>query len=137
MMRHVIALVLTVSVLAAPAAAQDITRTFNVPADRAWSVTEAVLKQLGWDIDKADRSIGWITTESRMVQGEDYGVYAKGTRHRLRIIIKEAGAGKSAITVERSLFKRERILFVDNDEPLTTTDRSVEESVLAAIGKAL
>jgi len=39
--------------------------------------------------------------------------------------------------VERNLFNRERILWIDKDEPLTTTDQSVEKNVLAAIGKAL
>jgi hypothetical protein len=123
------------AVAAAVATAEEVAQTFNAPVDRVWSVTEAVLKQLGWDIDKADRSIGWITTESRVVEGEDYGVYAKGTRHRLRLIVKEAGGTTTRVSVERSLFKRERILFVDNDEPLTTDDRSVEQSILSAIGK--
>ena len=44
--------------------------TFSAPADRLWTVTLAVLRQLGWDIDKADRDIGWITTDSRKVDGE-------------------------------------------------------------------
>ena len=123
---------------AAPAAsAEEVTGTFAAPLDRIWSVTESVLRQLGWEIDKADRAIGWITTESRRVEGEDYGVYAKGTRQRLRIVIKDAGAGKTAVTVERSLFKRERILWIDKDEPISTSDRSVERDVLAAIGRAL
>src|SRR5207245_7489802 len=76
-------------------------------------------------------------TDSRKVDGEDYGVYAKGTRHRLRIIVKGVGAGKTTLSVERMLFRRERILFVDNDEPLPTTDHSVEQTILAAIAKAL
>jgi hypothetical protein len=117
---------------------QGVSRTYSAPVDRVWSVTEAVLRQLGWDVDKADRSIGWITTDSRKVDFEDYGVYAKGTRHRLRLIVKEAGAGQSTVTVERTLFTRERILFVDNDTPLPPTgDHAVEESILAAIAKGL
>ena len=122
----------------APARAGDeVSRTLSAPVDRLWTVTLAVLKQLGWDIDKADRSIGWITTDSRSIDGEDYGVYAKGTRHRLRVILKDAGAGRTTVTVERILFKRERILFVDKDEPFATTDHSVEQAILAAIAKAL
>jgi hypothetical protein len=39
--------------------------------------------------------------------------------------------------VERALFKRERILWIDKDEPLMTTDQTIEKAVLAAIGKAL
>jgi len=96
-----------------------------------------VLKQLGWDIEKSDEAGGWINTESRSVDGEDYGVYAKGTRHRLTIRLKAAGANRTTVTVERALFKRERILWIDKDEPLITTDQTIEKAVLTAIGKAL
>lgn len=138
MTRRIAAIALIVVTLSGLAAAADeVTGTFPAPVDRVWKVTQAVLRQLGWDIDKADRDIGWITTDSRKVEGEDYGVYAKGTRHRLRIMIREAGTGTTRVTVERMLFKRERILFIDNDEPLSTKDRSVEQAILAAIGKAL
>jgi hypothetical protein len=41
------------------------------------------------------------------------------------------------VSVERSLFRRERILFVDKDEPVTAADQNVEKAVLEAIGKAL
>lgn len=122
---------------AAPAAAQPLTQTFNAPLDRVWANAEAVLRQLGWDIDKADRTIGWITTESRRLDGEEYGVYAKGTRHRVRLQLRAAGESRTAVTVERTVFKRERILWVDNDEPIPTTDQSVEKDLLARIGKTL
>ncbi len=138
MMRSLAVLILSAVVVAGTATAADnVSRTFDAPVDRLWAVTGAVLKQLGWDIDTADRGIGWITTDSRLVEGEDYGVYAKGIRHRLRLIIKDAGAGKSTVTVERSLFTRERILFVESEKALATPDRSVEQSILDAIAKGL
>jgi hypothetical protein len=138
MKRSVVLWGLIVLALAAPAPAGDeVRRTFAAPAERLWTVTLGVLRQLGWDIDKADREIGWITTDSRKLEGEDYGVYAKGTRHRLRVTLKDVGAGQTTVGVERMVFKRERILFVDNDEPLPTPDHAVEEALLAAIGKAL
>ncbi len=138
MMRPLAVLILSTVVVAGTAtAADDVSQTFDAPVDRLWTVTEAVLKQLGWDIDTTDRKIGWITTDSRLVEGEDYGVYAKGIRHRLRLILKDAGAGKTRVTVERSLFTRERILFVENEKALATVDRSVEQSILAAIAKGL
>jgi hypothetical protein len=118
-------------------AAEPVTRTFSAPADRVWTVMEAVLKTLGWDIDKSERAIGLLTTDSRRVEGEDYGVYAKGTRHRLQVQVKPAGESRSTVTIERTVFKRERILFVDKDEPLTATDQNVEKSILDAIGRAL
>jgi len=138
MRRQILAAALVVVAAGPAAGAGDaVGGTFSAPADRLWTVTLAVLRQLGWDIDKADRDIGWITTDSRKVDGEDYGVYAKGTRHRLRIIVKGVPSGKTTVSVERMLFRRERILFVDNDEPLPTTDHSVEQAILAAIAKAL
>jgi hypothetical protein len=130
----VLLLLLTVT----PAAATEpVTRTFAAPVERVWTATEAVLKHLGWDVDKIDRSIGFITTDSRRVEGEDYGVYAKGTRHRLRLNVRSAGDNRTAVSVERTVFKRERILWMDKDEPVTVTDTAVETSVLDAIGKAL
>jgi len=112
---------LVLSLVTVTCAAEPASETFAVPLDRAWSVTTAVLKQLGWDVDKADRSIGWITTDSRTFEGEDYGVYAKGTRHRLVIHFKAAGADRTTLSVERTVFKRERILWMDKDEPISTT----------------
>jgi hypothetical protein len=133
----VCAMLVALTLAAGPAAAEGLARTFGAPADRVWAVTEAMLKHLGWDIDKADRTIGLISTDSRRVEGEDYGVYAKGTRHRLRLQIKAIGDKQATVTVQRDLFTRERILFVDKDEPLAATDQSVERALLDAIGRAL
>jgi hypothetical protein len=112
-------------------------RTFNAPVDRVWSATEAVLKHLGWDVDKADRSIGFITTDSRRVDGDNYGVYENALRHRLRLVLKASGEGRTVVSVERTVFKRERILFVDKDEPVNDNSQTVEKAVLDAIGQAL
>ena len=137
-MKVVVSLLLLLTMLAGSAvAAGPVERTFSAPVDRVWATTLSVLKVLGWDIDKEDRAIGFITTDSRRVEGEDYGVYAKGTRHRLRLQVKAVDNARTSVTIERELFKRERILFVDKDEPLTTTDQNVEKSLLDAIGKAL
>jgi hypothetical protein len=122
---------------ASDACADTVSRTFGAPLERVWAVTEAVLKHLGWDIDKIDPGIGFITTDSRRLDGEDFGVYAKGSRHRLRLSVKSAGAGRTTVDVERSVFKRERILWMDKDEPVAVTDRKVETAILDAIGKAL
>jgi hypothetical protein len=46
--------------------------------------------------------------------------------------------GKStAVTIERTVYKQERILFVDKEENIPTTDRTVELQILDAIGKSL
>jgi hypothetical protein len=130
-------LLLVVAFVTSASGADPVSRTLNAPEDRVWSVTEAVLKVQGWEIEKVDRTIGWITTKSRMVEGGDYGVYAKGTRHLLKIHVKGSGAGKTAVTVERSLFNRERILWMDKDEPVATKDQTVEKALLDDIGKSL
>jgi hypothetical protein len=115
----------------------DRTRVFNAPVDRVWTVTRSTLKGLGWDIDKEDREVGWIRTDSRRLEGEDFGVYAKGAKHRLRVLIKAQAGGTTAVTVERRVWKQERILWMDKEEDIATTDRSVERQVLDSIGQTL
>jgi hypothetical protein len=130
---------LSLALLITTTAAADgtVERTFNAPMERVWGATEAVLKHNGWDIDKADRSFGLITTDSRRLDGENYGVYEKALRHRLRLQVKAAGESRTTVSVERAVFKRERILFVDKDEPITDTNQTVEKALLDAIAKAL
>jgi hypothetical protein len=136
-MKTIVTLLVLLALVTPAAAADPPAQTFAAPIDRVWSVTLAVLKSLGWGIETADRSIGWITTESRRLEGEDYAVYAKGTRHKLVVRVKEAPSNRTTVNVERTVFKRERILWIDKDEPLTTTDQTVEKSLLDAIGKSL
>jgi uncharacterized lipoprotein len=139
MMNRALAVLLLAVALATPAtAAEPVAQTFNAPIDRVWTTVEGVLKQLGWDIDRKDRTIGMITTESRRLEGEDYGVYAKGLRHRLTLHVKAASENRTTVTVERDTFRRERILWIDKDEPANAGGGTeVQRSVLASIGKAL
>jgi hypothetical protein len=135
----ILAILLAVSLgLAGSATGADpVSRTFNAPVDRVWTVTESVLKHLGWDIETSDRAVGLISTESRRLEGEDWGVYAKGTRHRLRFQIKADGDKRTRVTIERVVFKRERIVFVDKDEPIVVGDTTVENAMMDSIAKAL
>jgi len=140
MKRATLAMLLLLVIASVAPAAEPVAQTFNAPVDRVWTVTEAVLKQLGWEIDKKDRTIGMIGTDSRSVEGENYGVYAKGVRHRLTLYVKAASDNRTTVTVEREVFKRERILWIDKDEPFAasaSSNRDVERSILSAIGKAL
>jgi uncharacterized lipoprotein len=138
-MTRLLSLLLVTLALTVPAtAAEPVAQTFNAPMERVWTTAEAVLKQLGWDVERKDRSIGMMTTESRRLEGEDYGVYAKGLRHRLTVHMKAASESRTTVTIDRDTFRRERILWIDKDEPANAgggTD--VQRSVLAAIGKAL
>lgn len=130
-------IVLGMSAATLPGQTAGVARTFNAPLDRAWAVTESVLKSLGWEIDKSDRNVGWILTNSRGVDFKEFGVYADGTRHQLRLTFKSAGEGKTSVSVERELYKEERILWMRDRKPLTAADQSVEIATLDAIGNAL
>lgn len=142
-MKRITLAILGLTLLAgvAPAArAQGVsppTRTFAAPVERVWLVTESVLKGLGWDVDKSDRAVGWILTDSRGVEFKDFAVYGKGTRHKLRVTLKAAGEGRTAVTVEREVYTEERILWMTDRKPVPTTDQSVELALLDAIQKGL
>ena len=136
-MRHVLRAVLLALLLAVPAGAAPVEFTYNAPVDVVWDKTLAVLKVLGWDVDKIDRSIGFIVTESRRVDGDNFGVYEKALRHRLQLNVRRASDTRTTVSIERSVFKRERILFVDKDEPLEDPRTEVQKSLLDAIGKSL
>ena len=116
---------------------EQATQVFNAPPDRVWGVTRSVLASLGWKVDKEDPAVGWVLTDSRRVEGDDFGVYAKGTKHRLRVTIKGQGTGKTAVTVERRVWREERILWMDKEEDIQVTDRAVERQVLEAIARSL
>jgi hypothetical protein len=117
-------------------------RTFRAPLDRVWVTTEQVLKTLGWNIDKRDRSAGLLVTESRRLEGENFGLYAKDLRHRLRVEVKPSGQEQTLVSIEHVVFRRERIFWVNKDEPAESLPEALqsqqtEQSVLAAIGRAL
>ena len=136
-MRHALRVVMLALLLAVPAGAAPVEFTYNAPVDVVWDKTMAVLKVLGWDVDKADRSIGFIVTESRRMDGDNFGVYEKALRHRLQINVRRVSDTRTTVSIERSVFKRERILFVDKDEPIEDPRPEVQKSILDAIGKSL
>jgi len=136
-MSHVLRAVSLIVLLAVPATAAPVEFTYNAPADRVWERTVAVLKVLGWDVDKAERSVGIIVTESRRVDGDNYGVYEKALRHKLQLSIRRVSDTRTTVGIERTVFKRERILFVDKDEPIEDKRTDVQKSILDAIGKSL
>jgi len=121
-----------------PLGAADVpNRTFDAPLDRVWTVTESILKSLGWEIDSYDRAVGWIVTDSRGVEYKDYAVYGKGLRHKLRISVKAAGESRTTVTVERELYTEERVLWMAERKPVPATDQTVETGILDAIGRSL
>jgi hypothetical protein len=138
--RTVLTLVLGLALLGPPgpaAAADAASRTFDAPIDRVWAVTEAALKSLGWDVDRADRAVGWMLTDSRGVDFKQYAVYGTGVRHKLRIVFKAAGAERTTVRVEREVYAEERILWMAERTPVPAPDQVVEQAVLDAIQRAL
>ena len=127
---------LVCGLISAPAADAP-SRTFDAPIDRVWTVTESVLKSLGWEIDESDRAVGWLLTDSRGLDFKDYAVYGKGVRHKLRIALKAAGEGRTTVSVEREVYSEERILWMTERKPVPATDQAVEVGVLDAIQKLL
>jgi len=122
---------------AADAQADERVRVFNVPLDRVWTVTRSTLRGLGWDVDKEDREGGWIRTDSRRIEGDDFGVYAKGTRQRLRVVMKALDPARTQVTVERRVWRQERILWMDKEEDIQAPDQLAERKVLDDIAAAL
>jgi hypothetical protein len=115
-------------------------RSFAVPFDRVWTVSESALRSLGWDIDKRDRTGGSIVTGSRSLDKDNFGVYEKSLRQRLRLHIRATSTGHTVVTVERIVFKRQRVMWVNTDEPLELDPRAgqkTEHAVLAAIARSL
>jgi hypothetical protein len=112
-------------------------RTLDAPLDRVWTVTESVLKSLGWDIDTHDRAVGWILTEPRAVDSKEFALYGKGLRHKLRISLKTVGPGRTLMSVERDVYEEKRVLWMIERKPVTAPDQGVESGILDAIHQGL
>jgi hypothetical protein len=121
-----------------PSEAADVaSRTLDAPLDRVWTVTESVLKSLGWDIDTYDRAVGWILTESRAVDSKEFALYGKGLRHKLRISLKTVGSGRTLMSVERDVYEEKRVLWMIERRPVTAPDQAVESGILDAVQQGL
>ena len=108
-------------------------------------VLAALTKPLGWFMARVyqgqpcglDRAVGWLVTDSRPVDYKNYAVYGKGLRHRLRLALKAAGAGRTTVSVERELYTEERILWMTERRFVPPTDQTVETGILDAIERRL
>ena len=115
----------------------DQTRVFEASTDRVWVLARLALRQQGWDIEKEDRKAGWMRTDARRLEGEDFGVYSTGLKHRMRVVLKTLPNDYTAVTIEHQVWKEERILWMNKDRDVPTTDHKVEQEILDAIGAAL
>jgi hypothetical protein len=138
-------LLLALGLLVAPApgdAGPLVTREFPVSVERAWAATVAILTAQGWGVDDADRTVGAITTKSHRIDGEDGGMWSETTRLRLRLSVRPVTADRARVSVERDVFRRERIFWVERDERIRLVDPArpeteLERALLLAIGQAL
>ena len=71
------------------------------------------------------------------LEGDDFGVYAKGTRQRLRVAIKALDPTRTQVTVDRRVWRHERILWMDKEEDIQAPDQLAEKKVLDDIAAAL
>ncbi len=123
------------------AAAAPAQRTVPAPLERVWAAAEAVLEREGWGIDHADRTAGVLVSKSHRLAGDDRGLQATTRRLRLRVRVAPA-AGGTTVTVEREVFARERVLWVEREaavvlrDALVPADTGLERRLLAAIGEA-
>jgi 2-phospho-L-lactate transferase/gluconeogenesis factor (CofD/UPF0052 family) len=142
---HVGAIVAAVTLagpLAAGAAEVAVVELPPAPMERVWRATEAALRELGWGIDHADRTIGVLVTESHRLAGDDEGIQARTRRLRLRVRLVPATERETRVVIERELFDRERVLWVEKDDPIVLRDAlgpdpGLERRLVAAIRKAL
>ena len=132
-----VAAVIMLAATAALAQGDERTRVFEASMDRVWMLARLTLREQGWDIEKEDKKAGWMRTDARRLEGEDFGVYAGGTKHRLRVVLKSVPNGNTSVTVEHRVWKEDRILWMNKEQELPATDHRVEQEILDAIGAAL
>jgi uncharacterized lipoprotein len=139
MTRTVAAGVVAVLLVATSAFAQtdDRTRVFDSSMERVWTITRSALMAVGWGIEKDDKAAGFMLTDWRRLEGQDFTVYATGVKHRLRVELKSLPDGKTSVTIERHKRKEERVLWIDLGSDLPTPDHQIEAEILDAIGAAL
>jgi hypothetical protein len=115
----------------------QLVRVVPVPVERTWTVSQSVLRSLGWDIDQADQATGVIRTEPRNVTFKDFVVYAGGTRHSLDVVVRSVSDSQTSISVRREVFREQRIFWARERKALPTPETPVEQSVLDAIERLL
>ena len=112
-------------------------REFEASIDRVWTVTETVLKGLGWKIDRSDRPVGWLLTDPRAVDSKEYAAYGNRLRHKLRISLKRLSDTRTLVSIERELYTEERTLWLVERTPVAAAEQAVETGILEAIGRSL
>jgi hypothetical protein len=133
------ALLLAVAVVAE--AGDAVATTLAAPVERVWTAVERGLAAEGWSIERADRPLGLVVTESRRLQGDAGGLHVRARRVRLRIEVAPADEARATVSVRREILDRERVLWIERDRVPIAAEaldaETLERRVLAAIGRAL
>jgi hypothetical protein len=138
-------LLLALGLLGAPtgASAGDLlAREFAAPVERVWRATLAALAAQKWGVDEADQTIGAIITKSHRLDGEEGRMWSTTTRLRLRLSVIPLGDERARVSVEREVFRRERMFWVERDHPIDVVDPAranldTEDALLSAIAAGL
>jgi Mycobacterium membrane protein len=119
----------------APVPGEAATRTFTGGIEKVWTAARAALTSDGWDIEGENLARGSIVTGPRNVSFHEFGVYAEGTRHRLKLTFHQGEGGHVSVTVERELYQEQRVLWNSERKPLApmTNNNEVELRVLQGI----
>ena len=125
--------------LVAPASADMVTQVFEVPLERAWEAAFAALEGQDWGVDEFDRALGLIVTKTHRLEGGGVWIVTKQLRVRLRLSVLPVTDTHVRVSIDREWLRRERVLWVENDERvhLTTPDTTYERAVLRAIAAQL
>ena len=54
-----------------------------------------------------------------------------------RVVVSSRNPSRATVTIERRVYKEERILVVDKEEDIKTDDHTVEKQILDEIGRSL
>ncbi len=110
---------------------------FAAAPERVFTVARSTLLSLGWKVDKEDRRRGLAPHEVARRQRRGLRRLRQGDEAPAPRRCVKGRDGRSEVTVERRVWKEERILCVDKEEDIATSDRTVERRVLDAIAKGL
>jgi hypothetical protein len=124
-------------------AGEPLSVTFPAARDQVLRATVEVLEREGWGVDDVAGPVGLVTTKSQRIQGDFDPIASKTRRVRLRVQITPLDDERTAVTIERQQFTRDKLLFLERDEfvpgfdPLAAPDHRVERALLSAIRRAL
>jgi hypothetical protein len=131
--RRMALVLLAAGAILAPAAVHAAAGTVAGDVGAAWKAARSALESDDWTIAEEDRAAGRIVTAPRNVDFRDFGLQARGTRERLIVTVRAAGAGLTSVTVDRELYREDRLLWDSVKHPIKPATEQVETAMLDSI----